>query len=204
MPTENSSVPVISDIVLIGPMRAGKTTVAKCLVEKLGVQGASMDVTGRKDYKQAGFSSAKRLILRCVKGQLCAYQYFQQFLLPALERYLPENRNCVIDLGAGHTVYWNDPDLERARKLLAPYSNVVLILPSPDLDESATILRERTRDIAWLNRIRRQNGFDMNERFLRHRSNFDLAKFTVYTENKTPRQTADEILELLKMHATTA
>ena len=86
-----------------------------------------------------------------------------------------------------------------ARAALAPYRNVVLLLPSPDLDESAAVLRARTSGIAWLERIREQNGFDLNERFLRHRSNFDLAKHIVYTQNKSPQETRDEILKLLAL-----
>jgi hypothetical protein len=188
---------IITDIVLIGPMQAGKSTLGKLLAEKLVLPQASLDAVGWKYYTEAGLDPARARFLRETEGELSVYRYFEQFLLPALERHLRESRNCVIDLGAGHSVYWEAADFAHAQQLLAPYRNVVLILPSPDLDESAAILRERTSQIAWLNNIRRQNGFDMNERFLRHHSNFDLAKYIVYTKGKTPPETRDEILSLV-------
>ena len=69
------------------------------------------------------------------------------------------------------------------RRARAPFRNVVLLLPSPDLDRSECILRERL-------------GFwgEVDDQLLRHRSNYELATFTVYTEGQTPEQTADEVL----------
>jgi shikimate kinase len=190
---------MISDIVLIGPVQAGKSTQGQLLAEKLGIPQASLDAAGWKYYTEAGLDLVRAGLLRETEGELSSYRYFEQFLLPALERHLRENRDCVIDLGAGHTVYWSDSDLARAQQILAPYRNVVLILPSPDLEESAAILRERTSKIGWLKRIREENGFDLNEAFLRHHSNFDLAKYVVYTKNRTPEETRDEILNLLHL-----
>jgi shikimate kinase len=187
---------MITDIVLIGPMRAGKSVLSGLLARALGVPNAPFDEVGMKYCAEAGLDPARAQLLRETEGELSRYRYFEQFLLPVLERYLRENRNCVIDLGAGLSVYWEATDFERAQQLLAPYRNVILILPSPDLDESAAVLRDRTNQIAWLNRIREQEGIDLNERFLYHNSNFDLAKFIVYTKGKTPLETAEEILGL--------
>jgi shikimate kinase len=187
----------IRDIVLIGPMQTGKSTLGKLLAEKLGVRPAPLDPIAWKYYILAGFEPDKARHLKETEGELSSYRYFEQFLLPALESHLRESRGCVIDLGAGHTVYWDDNLFARAKAILAPYPNLVLILPSPDLEESSTILRERTSKIAWLNKIREESGLDLNEQFLRHHSNFDLAKFTFYTKGRSPEQTADEILENL-------
>lgn len=74
-----------------------------------------------------------------------------------------------------------------------------LILPSPDPDRSAAILRERTAGLGWLQQIRERHGFDVNDHFLRHPSNYDLAKLIVYTEGKAPEETRDEILERVKL-----
>jgi shikimate kinase len=187
----------IADIVLIGPVMAGKTTLGRLLAGKLGLKSASLDATGWRYYTDAGLDLDRLRRLRDEEGELSSYRYFEQYLFPALERHLRESRGCVIDLGAGHSVYWNAADLARAKALLAPYRNVVHILPSPDLDASSGILRERTKDVPWLNRIREQSGFDLNDAFLRHRSNFELAKFTAYTAGKTPDEAADEILAMV-------
>jgi hypothetical protein len=63
----------------------------------------------------------------------------------------------------------------------------VLVLPSPDLDESVAVLRQREGEIV-------SDGFDFHEHFTKHHSNHDLAKFVVYTKGKTPEETCDEIL----------
>ena len=102
-----------SDIILIGPVRAGKSTLAQLLAEKLS---------------------------------------------------------------------WPHVALDELR--------VVLLLPSPDAQESIQILNERTKDLVGSF----GQGFNWNEHFVRHRSNYDLAKFIVYTKGKTPEETRDEIL----------
>ena len=78
------------------------------------------------------------------------------------------------------------------QQVLEPYINVVLILPSPDLEESIQILNERNGGIV-------SNGFDLNEYFVKHHSNYDLAKFVVYTKGKSPEEARDEILKIVKL-----
>ena len=63
---------------------------------------------------------------------------------------------------------------------------MVLLLPSPDVDHSVRILEERQRALF--------DGMELNEHFVRHHSNHDLAKLTVYTDRKTPQETREEIL----------
>ncbi|MEH2063239.1 MAG: hypothetical protein V7K50_13415 [Nostoc sp.] len=60
----------------------------------------------------------------------------------------------MIDFGAGHSVYEDDALFKRVQKVLEPYINVVLILPSPNLEESIQILNERNGGII-------SNGFDL-------------------------------------------
>jgi hypothetical protein len=70
---------------------------------------------------------------------------------------------------------------------LAPYPNVVLLLPSPDLDESVALLRKRNTPTI--------NDVALNQHLITHHSNHDLATVTVYTEGKTPEETCDEVLQ---------
>jgi hypothetical protein len=93
----------------------------------------------------------------------------------------------VIDFGAGYSVQ-DDPILfARVQRALAPHPNVVLLLPSPDAEQSIAYLQER-------------NGADwhgLNARYIRHPANRMLAKATVFTIGKTPQETCDEILQTL-------
>src|SRR5262245_11047835 len=111
---------IITDIVLIGPMQAGKSTLGKLLAEKLVLPQTSLDAVGWKYYTEAGLDPAWARFLSETEGELSVYRYFEQFLLPALERHLRESRKWVIDLGAGNSGYWEGGDLAREPERLAP------------------------------------------------------------------------------------
>ena len=94
----------------------------------------------------------------------------------------------MIDFGAG--IYWSRESFERVQRALAPYRNVILLLPSADKTESLRILEERDREPPS------DLNFDFNAHFLDQHSYYDLARFTVYTKDKTPDETCAEILTL--------
>src|SRR5690606_32472802 len=118
------------------------------------------------------------------------YPYWKPFEAHAVERILSEHHNCVIDLGAGHSVYEDENLFKRVQTALSTYPNVILLLPSPDLDESVSILNEREEFL-------REMKPNINEHFIKHPSNHKLAKYIVYTKEKTPEETCDEILEFV-------
>ena len=178
---------MISDIILIGPIRAGKSTLGKLLAEKLGLPQCSMDDLRWGYYKEIGYDETVQKQVEKQEGFPGVYRYWKPFEAHAVERLLAEHHNCVIDFGAGHSVYEDDALFARIQRLLVPYANVVLILPSPDLDESVRMLKERGFDGV-------SNGFDFHEHFVMHHSNHDLAKIVVYTKGKSPEETREEIL----------
>lgn len=179
-----------SDIILIGPQSAGKSTVGALLAKRLGLPQCSMDEHRWRYYKEIGYDEALAKQKRDSEGAWGIISYWKPFEAYAVERLLSERKSCVIDFGAGHSVYDNPSLFQRVQKALLPYPNVVLILPSPDLDESVLILNERNQDLP--NDIR-----STNEHFVRHPSNYQLARFTAYTKEKTPEETCDEILRLI-------
>jgi shikimate kinase len=120
-------------------------------------------------------------------------KYWKPFEIHAVERLLSEHSQCVIDFGGGHSVYEEVTLFQRVQKALAPYPNVFLLLPSPNLDESVQILDER-------NKFEMSELRSLNEHFIRHTSNYKLAKFIVYTKDKTPEESCEEILTLKKFY----
>jgi shikimate kinase len=179
------------DIVLIGPIGAGKSTIGKLLAERLNLPQVAMDDVRFGYYKEIGYDEALADELGRREGFAGKYRYWKPFEIYAVERVLSEHRDCVIDFGGGHSVYEDDAMFDRARWALAPYANVVLLLPSPDLDESVRVLRERHGGPII------DNGLDFDEHFVKHHSNHDLATITIYTKDRTPQQTCDEILRRL-------
>jgi len=131
------------------------------------------------------------------QGFLTAYRYWWPHYAYMVERLLADYPHGIIDLGGAHTHYEDDHLFERVQQALAPYANVILLLPSPDLDRSIHILRERSiQEQGWGWQLAE---YDWMEHWVKDHCNHDLATLTVYTKGKTPQQTCDEILDHVKL-----
>jgi tetratricopeptide (TPR) repeat protein len=175
--------------VLIGPPGAGKSTLGRVVSQRLGLPQVAVDTIRWDYYEEIGYDYDHAAALSGAHRFEGLYWYWKRFELYAVERILAEHAECVIDFGAGHSVYEDGALLERARRALAPFRHVVLLLPSPDPDESVRLLRERTGASPAA-----PGQLDMIEHLVRHPSNHELATLTVYTRGQTPEETADELL----------
>jgi hypothetical protein len=185
-----------TNIILIGPMSAGKSTIAEMLAQKLHRPHYSLDDERAKYYSEIGYDEAEASrIANSEQGMLGLLRYWKPFEAHAVERVLADYTNSIIDFGAGHSVQEDEELFSRVQRALAPYPNVILLLPSPDLHESVKILNERFGQLL----LKEVGSIDpqllgVNEFFVRHPSNYLLAKMIIYTYNKTPEETCDEIL----------
>lgn len=177
-------------VILIGPVNAGKSTIGALLAERLGVGRASLDELCFDYFTEAGYNPevAREHFER--GGQAGAEEYMVRFYPHAVDRILAGYPETVIDFGAGHTVYDDPEQLGRVKRALAPYPNIVLLLPSPDSNESIRILNGRESNPY-------PEVVALNEYFVRHHSNRRLATIEIYTERKTPHETCDEIIKRL-------
>lgn len=189
-----------STIILIGPVSAGKSTVATLLAEKLQIPHVSIDEVRWGYYDEIGYDKAEASrVAKSEEGMLGLLRYWKPFEAYAVERILPDHPNSVIDFGAGHSVYDDEALFQRVQIALAPYPNVIMLLPSPDLDESTQILNARFREL-----LQREVGtvdeglLELSATFVKHPSNHQLAKMTVYTNGKTPDETCAEIISKLQ------
>jgi hypothetical protein len=175
-----------SEIVLIGPMGAGKSTLAVLLAARLGLPRVSADFLSAAHHAGLGYDAAyvRELIGRDFRA---AMEYRRPFAAQLVEWLLAEHSGCVFDFGAGH-VQHDDPVLTgRVERALAPFASVVLVVPSPDRDESIRVLRERRAPLVF-------DGFDLDAYAWDHPSYWRLATLTVYTADRTPDECADELL----------
>jgi shikimate kinase len=176
--------------ILIGPIGVGKTTVGRLLAEALRCAQHSMDEVRHDYYKEIGYDHATAAELRASGGFRAIYLYWKPFEAYAVERLLEEHSNCVFDFGAGHSVFEDPALFARVKKVLAEYRFVILLLPSPDPEESIQFLRDRRG-------VGRNISDDINDDLVRHPSNTLLATHVVYTKGKAPEQIRDEILALV-------
>lgn len=179
------------EIVLIGPRGSGKSTIAALLSKKLGLPRRSIDEVRWKYYDEVGYDLDIARYKHNQEGFWGLYRYWKPFEAHAVKRLLQDFRDCVFDLGGGNSVYEDETLFEQVRELLAPYSHVILLLPSPNPDESIQILNARVD-------YESDSQREVNEHFVRHHSNYDLAKLIVYTKDKTPEETCEEILNWLR------
>ena len=168
-------------IILIGPFGVGKTTVGRLLKDKLGLPLVSLDDLCYGYYEEIGWSGQEALRIYEQEGGDAFNEYLNSFEPYGVEQVLLRNHGCVIDMGGGQTVYDDQARFARVKNALAPYPNVVLLLPSEDLEKSFRVLKERRRS-------------EFLEYLIRNPCNYVLAKHIVYTEDKSPDQTANELL----------
>src|SRR5262245_49347116 len=96
---------MVSDIILIGPIRAGKTTLGRLLAQKLGLPHISLDTLCWDYYREIGFDEQEQ---NGPDGMIT-----WRFNVHAVERLLSDYSQCVFDLGAGHSVYREEEALSR-------------------------------------------------------------------------------------------
>ena len=177
-----------SDIILIGPIGSGKTTVAEILYTRTMLPHCSLDLLRWQYFEEIGYDRGIAHEKYISGGFWGLYQYWKPFEAHAVKRVMEDFRECIFDLGGSQTVYEEDELFEQIRELFEPYPHVVLIIPSPDKEESIHILHER-------NIYASEEQRSVNELLVNNHSNYDLAKHIVYTKDKTPEQTTDEVLQ---------
>jgi shikimate kinase len=175
----------LNEVVITGPVGVGKTTVSALLAEALGVPHVELDSLRFGYYAELGYDEAVRERLSDAEGWPAVYRYWKVFDPHSVERILEEHSG-VIDMGGGSLICEYDDQLDRMRRALAPFPNVVMLTPCEDVDQALGILDK-------------QKGRPMpgNRHFLEHHSLWELARIVVYTADHTPEEVRDEILQRL-------
>ncbi|MEO8392370.1 MAG: AAA family ATPase [Chloroflexota bacterium] len=190
-----------TNIILIGPSGTGKTTLATLLGESLDIPWLELDDLRKEYYAEIGYDNGKAQQIFQQGGIKAMVDYWKPFEIYSVERMLSDySTGHVLAFGAGQSVYDDPAFADRAQKALAPYHYVILLLPSPDVDESVFILHERMRlGFPDFPAEAAQQMDEMNRYFIENPSNARLAKFTIYTQDKSSAETRDEVLKALKL-----
>jgi hypothetical protein len=179
-------------IILIGPVRTGKTTLVLQLASDLGLPRQSLDELRWSYYREIGFDFAYSKALEETGRYNDRRLYWSKHDPHAIQRILEDyGEGHVIDFGASHSLHEDATQLEVVRRILAPHPYVVLLLPCRDPMQSLQVLNERRGGPHLL------YGFDLNKRMLLHRSNYQLAKQVLYNHGKTVAETSEELMAML-------
>jgi len=186
---------MVHEPVFIGPIGAGKTTIAALVASAIRKPVCSMDEVRFTYYAEIGYDAWRASEIRQKEGLRALYEYWKPFEAHAAERLLSERFGCVFDFGAGHASYDDRTLLRRVQRALVPYQHVVFLLPSADADESVRILQERRPDLD-------EQAVELNRYLVRHPAYSTLATHTVYTKGTEPEEVRDEVLALMQASRT--
>ncbi len=187
-------------IVLIGPLCAGKSTTARLLAKRTGLEHIELDKLRWDYYREIGYDEEMAALLKSSQpGLLERSAYWKPFEAYAVERVVQDHQNCILDFGAGNAVFEDETLLARVQQALASIEHVILLLPSPDLDEATAVVNARLtqllQDVAG---TVNPEVLLLNEHFVKHPSSRRLAKMIVYTGDKTPEEVCDEIVKRIE------
>jgi hypothetical protein len=184
-------------IILIGPSKAGKTTLCTLLADALGWAAVDLDALRWKYYAEIGYDPEQAMAIRQEGGLKAIVAHWKPYDIHAVERVLadyPEQH--VIAFGAGHSVYEEPSRMARAEAALKPFPHVVRLIPAADMDESMRILEDRLRraepELGSFSNIMAFNHY-----FLSHPSNARLSTLTIYNAGQTPAETVSGLMERL-------
>lgn len=195
-----------SDIILIGPLAAGKTSVALYLSARLRIPNYPLDRIKWYYRFRNGYDLARGTVVLRTEGFKALMEYAKPFFtLMDLQRFLVEFQDGIIDFGASQSVFEDPESLEGARRVLLPFKNVVLLLPSPDSEASIEVLSRRIRErYGEQERSPKivESYVTVNREYVLNPSNTILAKHIVYTEHKSVEETGEEVLALIGRNLT--
>lgn len=181
-------------IILIGPEGSGKSTIGKIIAAALSKELYSIDRHRDELYPPFGYDKALADKIYTEQGLWPFYHYWNIFEYQTVSHILQnaskegdEFYGKIIDFGAGHSVYENPEELEKIEALMKPYPTVILVIPCEDVEEALKITEAR-----------RNKKLELNKLFLEHPSNRRLAKYTIYTKDKTAEECAESVLQIIR------
>jgi hypothetical protein len=164
----------------------------------MDVPHIELDALADTYYRRAGYDAKRGDALERQLGYVAKYRYREPVFPESIRLLFEEHHDCVFDLGAGHTCMLDTALIGRVQEQFAPFTNVVLLLPSRDPERSIAVIRERLRgdpqragddwDLDGVDFIRLWVTSDQNQR---------LATHLVFTEEHSPEQIAAQIFRLL-------
>ncbi|MCG8325314.1 MAG: hypothetical protein MI673_07335, partial [Thiotrichales bacterium] len=104
-------------IALIGPMCAGKSSIAKLLARRLKRPRVEADELRWDYYEEIGYDHDKvKQIMTEGGGYQEMFAYWKPFEVHLVERILMDHPGAVVDFGAGHSVHEDAEHFQRVQQ----------------------------------------------------------------------------------------
>lgn len=116
------------NIIIIGPIGAGKSTVAPEVARQTNKKHIDMDELRSEIYSKTNFSNEKADEAYISGGIIEWYNYQKSYELFAVKTLLEQNQNSVIEFGGGQSIYSNDEQLKTFLSLMEKQPYVFLLL----------------------------------------------------------------------------
>ncbi|SNT53411.1 hypothetical protein SAMN05216276_105638 [Streptosporangium subroseum] len=182
-------------MVLIGPAATGKSTLGDGLASAAEKSFVDIDALGETYYAEVGWSMDKLRDRIQAVGRVAAEQEWEPARAHAVERIVADHPGTIISLGAGHSHYTQPELFQRVQTALRPVNHVVLVLPSPDLERSVQVLRQRSLAAKGTNWISR-DGYDFLHQWVHNTGNHAFATTVLYTEGEEPEQSIRRLMTM--------
>jgi len=169
-------------IILTGPIGVGKSTQAELLADELGQSLCVYDEIKDNYRYKIGLSKEKALAINAEHGVYAMLEYMNEFKSQILKPIIDDHPGHIIDLGAGAHSFDEPHQVERARRAFESVKDIILLMPSPDLEININSLPGI------------KEGYAINTFLIMHPTNEIFATKTIYTLNKTPKEMMHEII----------
>jgi len=175
--------------VLTGPIGVGKSTLAGLLGSDLSLPVCTYDEVKDKYRYKIGLSREKALEINKNEGAYAMIQYMNEYKSQILEPIIKDHPNHIIDLGAGAHSFDEPHQIERAKNAFNLVDEVVLLMPSKDLEVNIKSLPGF------------KDNWEVNTYLIMHPTNKMFATKTIYTYGIKPDEVLDEAKKLFEFEA---
>src|SRR5690242_3155304 len=111
-------------ILLIGPWRAGKSTLGRLLAHALGIPFCDLPTKAADYWRPAGYDPEAFRCISQEEGIEAALRYVEPFEVATLERGLQDHSGSVIEVGPLQVVQERPELARRVQSALAAFQNV--------------------------------------------------------------------------------
>ena len=176
-------------IVLTGPIGVGKSKLANTLGASLRLPVCTYDEIKDKYRYKIGLSREKALEINKNEGAYAMIQYMNEYKSQILKPIIKDHLHHIIDLGAGAHSFDEPHQIERARDAFKLVDEVVLLMPSEDLETNIKSLPGF------------KENWEVNTYLIMHPTNKMFATKTIYTYKKTPEEVLHDTIQSLRLQA---